>query len=257
MFTNEVTKKNKIKNKIKNIWKEYKITFFVLLTILIVRSSVLNWYNIPSSSMNPTLINGDVVTVNMLAYDVKLPFSNKSIVKLSDPEYGDIIGVFINDTRYVKRIIAKPNDKIKMINNIIYVNGEKAKQKELEMDLNYLPLAHGKDKFRFKAYTETHFGNTYPIVKAYGIKDPKNNKNVLMFPKSLTDQIITDFEEITIPEGKYFVMGDNRNLSKDSRVLGTISRDNVIGKISNVAFNYKSIIDSEIDLRFFNGINNK
>jgi signal peptidase I len=253
MFTNKVTTKSKIND----FWKEWKTTIFVLLIILIVRSSIFNWYNIPSSSMNPTLINGDVVTVDMLAYDIMLPFTNTSLKRLNEPEYADIVGVFINDTRYVKRVIAKPNDKIKMVNNVVYVNGIQLTQTSLTMDLNFLPLAHGKDKFKFKSYTETHSGHTYPIVKAYGIEDPKNNNNVLGFPKVLTDKIVTEFKEYTVPEGKYFVMGDNRNLSKDSRVLGEVDRENIIGKISGVAFNYKSLFDSEIPLRFMNDVYTK
>ena len=254
MFT--TTKMTK-KEKINNVWKEWRTTTFVLLAILIVRSSIFNWYNIPSSSMNPTLINGDVVTVNMLAYDVMIPFTNTSIITLNEPEYADIVGVFIDDTRYVKRVIGKPNDKIKMINNIVYVNGVSLKQEEISMDLNYLPLAHGEAKFKFKSYNETHSGHTYPIVKAYGIENPNDPKTIQMFPKALTDKIITDFDEITIPEGQYFVMGDNRNLSKDSRILGTVSRDNIIGQINGVAFNYKSLWTPEIGLRFMNNVSNK
>jgi len=250
MFNNEVTKKDKIYK----FYKEWRGIAFFIIAILIIRSSFFNWYNIPSSSMNPTLIKGDIVTVNMLAYDVMLPFSKISLKKISDPEYADIVGVFIADQRYVKRIIAKPNDKIKMVDNIVYINGVKLTQTEFEMDLDFLPLVHGSNKIKFKSYIEKHGDFTYPIVKAYGFEDPAEPSKISSFPSSFLSQIITDFEEVTVPEGKYFAMGDNRNLSKDSRVLGFVDRENIIGKINSVAFNYASLWTPEISVRIFNPI---
>jgi signal peptidase I len=248
MFNNKQSKMDKVNN----LWKEWRTTLFVVLVILIIRNSFFNWYNIPSSSMNPTLIKGDVVTVNMAAYNVNLPFTNFPLIEVSKPEYGDIIGVFIEDTRYVKRVVGKPNDKIKMINNIVYVNGVKLEQRMKPMDLSYLPLYHGKNNVRFNSYIESHNGIEYPIVLAVGFKDPKNDNNTIIFPKEFSENFVINFDEYTVPEGEYFLMGDNRNFSKDSRFLGTIPEKNIIGRISTVAFNYSGIFSEDITLRFLN-----
>ncbi len=241
-------------DKIKKIWKEWKVTIFVILAILIIRSTFINWYNIPSSSMNPTLIKGDVVTVNMMAYDIKLPFTDISLYKVSEPEYGDVVGVIINGTRYVKRVIAKPNDVIEMKNNVIYINGQKLEQRMKPVDLEYLPLYHGENEIRFKSYIERHDDVEYPIVFAYGVKDHENDKNVIHFNEKISKNFVENFDSFKVPEGEYFLMGDNRNLSKDSRIIGTAKKENIIGKLSSVAFNYSSIWTEEISARFLNDI---
>lgn len=236
--------------KIKTIWKEWKSTIFILIALFAFRSSVLNWYTIPSSSMNPTLIEGDLVTVNMLAYDIMLPFTkNTSIYKISDPKKGDIVGVFMEDNtgektiikRYVKRVVATPNDKIKMINNILYVNGVEYKQNKVQnFDLSDLPLTH--QNVEFNTYLESQGDIKYPVIFAH-------SKEGTSLDKIIKENVITNFSEFTVPEGEYFLMGDNRNLSKDSRIIGTAKRENIIGKINNVAFNYKSIYE-DISFRF-------
>ena len=236
------------KRMLKTIWKEWKTTLFVILCILVVRSSFFNWYTIPSSSMNPILVEGDLVTVNMLAYDFHLPFTNVNLYTFSEPERGDIVATFVDDEgknrRYVKRVIAKPNDKIKMVNDVIYVNGKELLQTKSNIDLTTLP--NTREGFTFDSYTEKHGELEYSIIYAKS----HNGKSLQTF---LKDNVISNFDEITVPEGKYFIMGDNRNLSKDSRFIGFADRDEIIGKITGVTFNYKSLY-TDNEVRFLKSI---
>jgi signal peptidase I len=224
------------KRKIKTIWKEWKTTIFVILTILIIRSSFFNWYTIPSSSMNPNLIEGDLVTVNMLAYDLHLPFTNIDLHTFNNPERGDIVATFVNnegnDKRYVKRIIGKPNDRVKMVNNLLYVNDKEFTKTSVELDLSGLPSS--REGFSFDSFTEKQGDLSYSVIYA-------TSKEGYNMEQYLKDNIISNFNEITVPEGKYFIMGDNRNLSKDSRFIGFSDREDIIGKITGVTFNYTSI----------------
>lgn len=234
------------KRMIKTIWKEWKTTIFVILCILVIRSSFFNWYTIPSSSMNPILVEGDLVTVNMLAYDFHLPFTNVDLYNFSEPERGDIIATFVEDEkskrRFVKRVIAKQNDKIKMVNNVIYVNGNELTQTKNNIDLTRLP--NTREGFAFDSYTENNGEIEYSIIYA---NSHLHEKDVVK--QYLKNNVISNFDEITVPEGKYFIMGDNRNLSKDSRFLGFTDREDVIGKITGVTLNYKSLYtDNEVRL---------
>lgn len=236
------------KRKLKTIWKEWKTTIFVIFVIMIIRSSFFNWYTIPSSSMNPTLVEGDLVTVNMMAYDLHLPFTNINLHTFSEPERGDIIATFMNDEgnsiRYVKRVIGKPNDRIKMVNNILYVNDVEFSQTSNNLDLNELPQA--REGFAYKTFNEKQGDLEYPVIYAVS----KKGYDMTQYLKNNT---IKNFNEIVVPEGKYFIMGDNRNLSKDSRFIGFADRDDIIGKITGITFNYSSLY-TETPVRFLKDV---
>lgn len=211
----------------------WKGTIILILLILFLRSTFFNWYIVPSSSMNPILMEGDITTVNLISYDLNLPFIDSNI-NFSDPDYSDIVAIKL-DQFYVKRIIAKPNDTIKMINNVVYINNKPLQQSKSNYDISNLESIKN-DKLYFSQKKEK-YNSEYELIFAEGhMQDGK----LTSFPKEIRDSIISNFDEIKLGNDEYFVLGDNRNNSKDSRFLGTIKRDQIVGKINYVLFNKNS-----------------
>ena len=217
--SSELTKKQKIV-------KETKSFVFLLLLVLIFRSIIMEPFRIPSGSMIPTLMIGDFILVNKLAYGVKVPFSDF----FSDPIYiggaktpkrGDVIVFkFPKDpsVNYIKRVVAIPGDTIEIRNKVVFVNGTAYKVEEFpgteimaDMDDKF---KHNRLKF-FKAETGEH---------KYNIQTDEDNIYKM------------DYAKRTIPEGQYFVMGDNRDFSFDSRYWGTVPFKNIKGRAVAVWF---------------------
>jgi len=182
--------------------------------------------------MNPNLIEGDVVLVNKIAYDVKIPFLGRNFFQLSNPERGDVVAFDKDGTLFVKRVMALPGDTVQVIRNSFYVNGEKLKitnAKIQAVEENKLPYSK---KFNFEAYLETNklsnkTPKNYHVVYATGLS------------KRLRESLVVNTIEYTIPNNSYFMIGDNRNLSYDSRFFGPIPRESIVGNVTTTMFNYR------------------
>ena len=210
--------------KCKDIILKNKGFLFLMLMIIIVKSSIIDWNYVPSGSMRPTLSDGDQIVVNKLAYDIKIPLINKSIYKIKNPERGDII-IFdskIQGIRMVKRLIGLPGDHLVLKDNVLFINGVKSEyldnysNEQIETTFNEI------DKFenRITQYKRENFCNiSHPIRLV---------KNI----KRLT-QMDTD---VKIPDNMYFAMGDNRDESLDSRFWGFVERNEIVGQTSFVLF---------------------
>ncbi len=221
--------------------KENKSFFGILFLIIVIKSSVFDWNYVPTSSMRPTLSDGDQIFINKLAYDVTVPLTHISLYKISDPERGDVV-VFDTDkqdVRMVKRIVGVPGDKISLKDNILYLNGKALEYKEYNnssIEETFKPL----DQADKENYEEDHVSTekmtvTYKEEDLLGIKHPiRLEKGV----QKINDVEINAFDlrELTIPEGTYFMMGDNRNNSYDSRFWGLVDRDEIVGKVKKVIF---------------------
>lgn len=197
--------------------------------------------------MNPNLLEGDMVVVNRMLYNVHVPFTTISVMSLGGPSRGDIIAFKSSDEnkiRYVKRVIGLPNDEVEIKNNRVYVNGDLLSADENPMNLE--DLENYKEGIRFSAYWENQ---AYPII----IVDTVNGKD---FSDYRNKNIIHTVSNFTVPEGKYFVLGDNRDLSKDSRYIGLVDEEQIIGEIVGVAFNYKAFY-TNTPFRFNAPINGK
>ena len=122
---------NKFKNWInwKNLWHETKSLLLLLIILTAVRSAIADWNDVPTGSMNPTIVQGDRVFVNKLAYDLKVPYTTWHLAQWSDPKRGDIVVFFspADGTRLVKRVVGMPGDKIEMVNEQLFINGQKSK----------------------------------------------------------------------------------------------------------------------------------
>ncbi|MHC4458807.1 MAG: signal peptidase I [Planctomycetota bacterium] len=210
-------KKQKAKKFICSTWKKYRLTiFFIVFVVIPVKSSLADWNWVPTGSMNPTILEGDLIYVDKIAYDLRFPLTLHRLKKWSDPERGDIIICFSPDdgTRLVKRVIAVPTDTIEMKNNTLLLNGQPLTYTEI--DAKYTEYLSSKLKNRSILATENLDGFTHPVMSTPLIR------------------AIRSFPPVTIPQDCYFVMGDNRDISRDSRTFGFVKRKVIVGKAKAV-----------------------
>ncbi|MGN6182052.1 MAG: signal peptidase I [Thermoanaerobaculia bacterium] len=196
----------------KKVLNEIRIFALMILIVSSLRSVLADWNDVPTGSMKPTIQEGDRVVVNKLAYDLKLPFTTIDILKWDDPHRGDIVVLFspVDGVRLVKRVVAVPGDKVEMRDNQLYVNGKIAKQSPI-------------------ALVSTDSGQAYVLDEDL---DGHNHK-VMLTPEI---PAVRSFGPVTVPPGNYFVLGDNRDNSNDSRFIGFIERRRIVGEAVAVAF---------------------
>lgn len=207
-------------------WYEWRAFLIIFLLVFVpLRSSVANWYWVPTGSMNPTILEGDMVFVDKLAYDLKVPLMDHPVVEWATPQWGDIVVCYSKkgDVRLVKRVIGVPGDTIEMQNNVLLINGRTVDYSPLEARYHEGLSEELKNHSIFAKETlgnVSHSVMSTPLVPA--------NRH---FPK------------MTIPEGHYFVMGDNRDNSNDSRYFGFVERHSILGKAKGVVVSF-NILES-------------
>jgi signal peptidase I len=186
-----------------------------LLSLGFFRTAVADWNSIPSGSMRPTLLEGDVVLVNRLAYDLKVPLTDRSLVRLGDPRRGDIVTFTSpkDGTRLIKRLIAIPGDVVEMRNEVLIVNGSAAEYADVTPMKE--PFGNGDHRNGVRA-TEQVAGSR----RAVQFLSRVNSRN--------------SFDATTVPADQYFVLGDNRDNSEDSRYIGFVPRAAIIGRAERV-----------------------
>jgi signal peptidase I len=200
------------------LWRGWLRPFLVVMAVLFTfRSVVLDWNVVPSGSMKPTILEGDYIFVNKLAYDLKVPFTTQHLLSWGEPQRGDVV-VFTppgERDRYVKRVVGVPGDVLELRDNKLFVNGEPAAYEPLDpavyRDLPPDSLAGGLFA------REVVAGRGHP-VRLEPDRRPTGS-----------------FAPLTVPPGHYFMMGDNRDDSKDSRSFKFVSRDRILGRVSVVA----------------------
>jgi signal peptidase I len=201
---------------------EYSRSFFpVLLLVLVIRSFIVQPFRVPTGSLEPTVMPGDFIAVNQFAYGLRLPVINTKIVSISEPKTGQI-AVFRwpidTSVDFVKRVIGVPGDHIQYKNKVLYINGKEAIQSYVGFGTDYEPAPEGN--IPVQQYMEDlngvkHLININPNAPAI------------------------DFD-ITVPAGEYFMMGDNRDDSADSRAWGYVPERNLIGKGFFIWMNWDS-----------------
>ena len=185
--------------------------FIALIIATSFKSAIADWYVIPTGSMNPTIVEGDRVFVNKLAYDLKVPYTTWHISEWDAPTRGEIV-VFnspVYGKRLIKRVVGIPEDTVEMQNNQLILNGNK---------IQYEPV----DAFDDAAIS--FGGNTKQYRLSENLSGTKHP--VIMMPKR---PAVRSFGPVTVPEGKYLMMGDNRDNSADSRYFGFVDRDLILG----------------------------
>ncbi|WP_404368857.1 signal peptidase I [Marinobacter sp.] len=188
--------------------------FPVLLVVLVLRSFLVEPFQIPSGSMLPTLEVGDFILVNKYAYGLRLPVLGTKVLEVDDPQRGDVmVFKFPEDgkTNYIKRVVGLPGDHIRYRNKTLYINDKKV---------------------------PTEFLASLPPVELYRefLGDLEHEIFITMGRRGGAGE-----GEWTVPEGEYFVMGDNRDNSNDSRFWGTVPDDLVVGKAFAIWMHWESL----------------
>jgi signal peptidase I len=186
----------------------------ILLVFGVFRTAVADWNPIPSSSMHPTLLEGDVVLVNRLAFDVKVPLTDVVVAHTGDPKRGDVVTFFspADGTRLIKRVIGLPGETIEMRNKRLLIDGAPADYQTLGLEPE--PLAPiGVNAMHVE---ETLADNRHEVqwLTPHGMRD--------------------DFGPLVVPPGEYLMLGDNRDNSLDSRYYGFVPREKLIGRAERI-----------------------
>lgn len=198
---------------------EYARSFFpVILIVLLLRSFLVEPFRIPSSSMMPTLLIGDFILVNKFAYGVRLPVLHTKIVEVGTPKRGDVaVFRYPRDPAidYIKRIVGIPGDEISYRNKVLYVNGQPMPQTPVG---RYTGIGSGIRATGLLHSIEKIDDVEHSILIQVGSPDfPPGCQVLLRGP-------------IKVPDGQYFVVGDNRDNSNDSRCWGLVAEENLVGK---------------------------
>lgn len=183
------------------------IVLFVLLMV-VFRSAIADWNDVPSTSMSPTILAGDRIWVNKLAYDLKLPLTGHSLRRLGEPQRGEVV-VFDSAAaglRLVKRVVAVPGDVVALRGNRLSINGQEA---------GYLGASAHDDGL---VAVETVAGHRRQVTRR-----PAR-------------PALGDFGPVTVPPGHFLALGDNRDNSIDSRVYGFVPRHELVGRAATVVF---------------------
>ena len=198
---------------------EYSKSFFpVFLIVLVLRSFIVEPFRIPSNSMMPTLLTGDFILVNKFNYGIRLPVLDTKVGNVGFPERGDVVVFRYPEdpsTPFIKRVVGIPGDRIAYYDKVLYVNDEPMEQKPLG---RYVGVGSGAVM-------------TGASLRVERLDDAVHR--ILIEPAAHSVQ-----GSIVIPEGHYFVLGDNRDNSRDSRYWGTVSDDLLIGKAFRIWMNW-------------------
>lgn len=199
---------------------EYARSFFpIILIVLILRSFIVEPFRIPSGSMMPTLLIGDFILVNKFAYGIRLPVLHEKIIEMDEPQRGDIVVFrFPKDPTvdYIKRVVGLPGDRVGYYGKKVYINGNLIKQ-------TLLGRYHGHGK-------GTNMTGTLHLLEALAAD---SEHSLLIRPGQPSPNM-----EYVIAPGQYFVMGDNRDNSNDSRYWGTVPEENLVGRAFYVWMNW-------------------
>ena len=202
------------------IWRDWKGFIAFIFVMVVFRSAVADWNQVPSGSMLPSILIGDRVIVDKLAYDLRIPLTMTRLAQWDDPKRSDIVTFEspLDDRLLIKRIIGIPGDTVKLENNRLVINGvtaeyKKLPQQSLRADLQ-IPFSHTE------IFLENILGE---------------ERQVMLFrkPRKAT---ASSFQAVTLIKGQYLMLGDNRDNSGDYRTIGTVQRSAIIGRVENVAF---------------------
>jgi signal peptidase I len=207
------------------LYVEYAKAFFpVILLVFTLRSFVIEPFRIPSGSMYPTLNIGDFILVNKFHYGIRLPVINTKIIGISNPERGEVmVFKYPHDPKinFIKRVIGIPGDVISYENKKLFINN---KPVSFEYEGTYMLPRDNGSRTETDQYAEMLSGNSHFVINDPGVISRG-----------------TRGREIRVPEGNYFVMGDNRDHSNDSRFWGFVPEENIVGRAFFIWFSWDSV----------------
>ena len=203
-------------------WREWiRPLALPVLFITAAKSALADINYVPTGSMKPTILEGDVVFINKLAYDLRVPFTMQRIARWNNPTRADIVVCFAPDTgtRLVKRVIGTPGDIVELRSETLYINGHRQA---------YSPLPNNAP-----GVIDLEAGERAAAVFAREelAATPNHTHSVMVIP---TRPALRNFGPITVPADQYFMMGDNRDNSHDSRYFGFVPRREIVGQAKSV-----------------------
>jgi signal peptidase I len=206
-----------LRSRARHWWRQEIRPLLILSLILFsIRSSLADWNDVPSGSMQPTILVGDRIFVNKLAYDLKVPFTTWHLAQWSNPQRGDIVVFYSphDGTRLVKRVVGLPGDTVELRNDRLIINGSPVEYEPLNTEISaQLPEAEREHSL---FATEELSARPHAVMA------------IPELPAKRT------FGPVRVPAGHYFMMGDNRDNSFDSRYFGTVARSRIVGKATAV-----------------------
>ena len=222
-------------------WLDWTAGLFpVILVVFLLRSFLFEPFKIPSGSMIPTLLIGDLILVNKFHYGVRLPVINKKIIANHDPERGDVM-VFRYpkdpSVDYIKRVIGLPGDEVSFREQRLYVNGVAA-----PLEQQPKPGFYDEDQRQyFTEFTETFGATSHHILLNPQSQPFYGPPDQITFPFRENCRYSAEGVTCKVPPGNYFMMGDNRDNSQDSRFWGFVPDENIVGKAFFVWMNFGNL----------------
>ncbi len=191
--------------------------FPVLLIVLVVRSFIVEPFQIPSGSMIPTLEVGDFILVNKYTYGLRLPVLGTKIMDVGEPDYGDVMVFFPpgDDRYFIKRVVGLPGDEIRLVNNVLHINGEAMPQTTLETN---------RSQSSYQVVTENLKGVEHLV---------RRRKSAGKYGDNYVE---------VVPAGHFFLVGDNRDNSWDSRAWGAVPEKNIVGKAFVIWMHWEKVL---------------
>ena len=198
----------------KRFLKQNSGFLILLLCFGIFRTAVADWNTVPSGSMRPTILEGDVVLVNRIAYDLKVPLTDVALARLGEPKRGEVLTFTspADGVRLIKRLVALPGDAVEMRDEVLLINGQPAE---------YANPTQVKEK--------TESGTTTGLRTTERIQG--SERTVQFLPERPAQR---SFGPYVVPQDTYFFLGDNRDASNDSRYIGPVPRKLLIGRANHI-----------------------
>ncbi len=219
-------------------WVEYPKSFFpVILAVFVLRSFLVEPFKIPSGSMIPTLMIGDFILVNKFTYGIRLPVANVKIVEIGSPQRGEVMVFRFPENPsldYIKRVVGVPGDDIVYHNKRLTVNGAPV---AVESEQDYSYLESGLNYISAKRFREQLGSHAHSIIMNADAP-PVQIAGVRPFPYRENCEYNEEGFRCKVPAGHYFMMGDNRDSSSDSRYWGFVPDANIVGKAFLIWWNF-------------------
>ena len=222
-------------------WVEYAKSFFpVILVVFFIRSFLVEPFKIPSGSMIPTLQVGDFILVNKFNYGIRLPIINQKIVQINDPQRGDVMVFHYPENPsldYIKRVVGLPGDTVEYRNKRLWINGVEQVQ-QADGDYNYVEA--GLNFVHTEKRNET-LGEHQHAVLVNPEMPTLHLSSVAEFKGREGCSYDDDMVRCKVPEGQYFMLGDNRDNSRDSRYWGFVPDHQIVGKAFFIWMNFSDL----------------
>jgi signal peptidase I len=209
-----------VKSLAHKIWRDWLRPYVLVFVIAApFKSAIADWNWVPTGSMKPSILEGEMVYVNKLAYDLKVPFTTVRLSSWGNPVRGDVVVFFspVDGTRLVKRVIGVPGDRVQLKNDVLYLNGVPQQYSAADS----APFRHDV------------FEDANPVVAIEHLEAADHY--VLGLPGR---GALRNFGPITVPPGQYFMLGDSRDNSADSRYIGPIPRSAIVGRVPRVILSF-------------------